>query len=321
MTTKPSYTTSPLFSGNTKSDIILRSSDGIDFYVLSVFLSHASPVFEDMLNIPAPTNAKDGDEIKDGLRVVLMSECSRILERMLLLCYPKNVVDSAAGPKLGVDNVEDAAALLGTLAKYEMAASWDCIRKLLFESPLVRAEPMRAFGAACRVRCTEMARLAARSLSPAVVHVPNHEHDPNYQCFSFLDLVRAQEYHAKCAAAADAVMLALRAQFEHEVLFHPSSDDWHKPLAGWWLDWFENVQKALHESPSGAVALEPAHRVPIKGTKCKLCLGIAEKRLPELAATVDERIEEAIGKVGLYASYSFDWRLSVSLQIELDFGW
>ena len=35
-----------------KADIILRSSDNIDFHVFKLFLSLASPFFEDMFNIP-----------------------------------------------------------------------------------------------------------------------------------------------------------------------------------------------------------------------------------------------------------------------------
>lgn len=60
---------SELFN-DTKADVILRSSDGIDFRMFKVLLSFASPFFEGMFDLPQPTNPSNLDDTKDGLPLI-----------------------------------------------------------------------------------------------------------------------------------------------------------------------------------------------------------------------------------------------------------
>ncbi|KAM6497233.1 hypothetical protein JOM56_007706 [Amanita muscaria] len=48
------------------ADIILRSSDNVDFYVISALLRYVSPVFKDMFAL----SGSDNNEKKDNLSVV-----------------------------------------------------------------------------------------------------------------------------------------------------------------------------------------------------------------------------------------------------------
>ena len=65
-------------------DIILRSSDEVDFRTHKIFLVHASPVFKDMLSLP------QGDKTTGDARppVVVMHENAEEVRILLLLCYP-----------------------------------------------------------------------------------------------------------------------------------------------------------------------------------------------------------------------------------------
>ena len=70
-----------LLFADADADIILRSSDNVDFLVHRLILSKASPVFSDILTIPSSTSHSDGggkppniDELKDGIPIVHMAE-------------------------------------------------------------------------------------------------------------------------------------------------------------------------------------------------------------------------------------------------------
>ena len=95
-----------------KADIILRSSDNIDFRVFKLFLSLASPFFETLFDIPQPTEENGDQEIKDGLVVVPVAEGSKTLDALLRFCYPCTLADD---PKLEV--LKDAMDVLEAARK------------------------------------------------------------------------------------------------------------------------------------------------------------------------------------------------------------
>ncbi|KAI6101550.1 hypothetical protein EV401DRAFT_792944 [Pisolithus croceorrhizus] len=75
----PSCAPSPF--DHVKADVILRSSDDIDFRVFKSFLSLASPFFETLFDLPQPSEEMNTDvEIKDGLpvacRACMQDECA-----------------------------------------------------------------------------------------------------------------------------------------------------------------------------------------------------------------------------------------------------
>jgi len=100
------------------ADLILRTSDGVDFRVFRVILRLASPVFASMLEVgQAPPVAADrsqtgSDDLRDGCPVVPVQEDSTTLDSLLRIVYPMK--DPAFGDLLSLHPVV-AAAL-----KYEM---------------------------------------------------------------------------------------------------------------------------------------------------------------------------------------------------------
>ena len=74
------YVTAPF--DHAKADIILRSSDNVDFRIFKHFLSLASSSFEPLFESNQPTEASGDRKIKDGL-VVHVRESSKTLDNLV----------------------------------------------------------------------------------------------------------------------------------------------------------------------------------------------------------------------------------------------
>ncbi len=66
------------------ANLILRSSDLVDFRVHKSVLAMVSPFFQDMLSLPQPSDS----ESADGLPVVRLTENSELLNSLISLLYP-----------------------------------------------------------------------------------------------------------------------------------------------------------------------------------------------------------------------------------------
>jgi hypothetical protein len=67
-----------------EANLILRSSDVVDFRVHKPVLSMASPFFKDLLSLPQPPES----ESVDGLPVVQLPEGSELLNCLVSMLYP-----------------------------------------------------------------------------------------------------------------------------------------------------------------------------------------------------------------------------------------
>ena len=70
------------------ANLIIRSSDNVNFRVHKSILAMASPFFKDLLSLPQPP---DG-EIVDGLSVVQLPESSELLTYLISVLYPIHTV-------------------------------------------------------------------------------------------------------------------------------------------------------------------------------------------------------------------------------------
>jgi hypothetical protein len=70
------------------TNLIIRSSDLVNFRVRKSVLATASPFFKDLLSLPQPSDS----EIVDGLPVVQMSEDSELLNSLVCNLYPVHTV-------------------------------------------------------------------------------------------------------------------------------------------------------------------------------------------------------------------------------------
>ena len=97
-------------------DIILRSSDSVDFHINRSVLAASSPVFRDMFSLPQPPN----DATPDAHPVVHLSEDSETLNSLVSMLYP--VVPDIPHNSNGILN------LLAATTKYDMDAVQSFIR-------------------------------------------------------------------------------------------------------------------------------------------------------------------------------------------------
>ncbi|KAI9454467.1 hypothetical protein BJY52DRAFT_1225080 [Lactarius psammicola] len=135
------------------ANIIIRSSDQVNFRVHKSVLAMSSPFFEDLLSLPQPP---DG-EIVDGLPVVQLPEGAGLLNSLVSLLYPT--------PPVIPRSYEEVFALLAACQKYDMVSIQSYIRDEIKRGRLpvpVGAEAFRAYAIASSMGLIPEMESAAR---------------------------------------------------------------------------------------------------------------------------------------------------------------
>ncbi|KAI9466653.1 hypothetical protein BJY52DRAFT_1208247 [Lactarius psammicola] len=135
------------------ANIILRSSDQVNFRVRKSILAMSSPFFKDLLSLPQPPD----DELVDGLPVVQLSEDAGLLDCLISLLYPI--------PPVIPGSYEKVFALLAACQKYDMVSVQSIIRAWIklgtFPIPL-EAESFSAYSIASSMGLVPEMENAAR---------------------------------------------------------------------------------------------------------------------------------------------------------------
>jgi len=122
------------------ASLIIRSSDLVNFRVHKSVLAMASPIFEDLLSLPQPSDS----EFVDGLPVVQLSEDGELLNSLVSMLYPI--------PRVTPDSYDKVLYLLAACQKYDMVQVQSYIRTEVdresFPGP-VGTEVFRAYAIAC----------------------------------------------------------------------------------------------------------------------------------------------------------------------------
>ncbi|KAF7965576.1 hypothetical protein HWV62_42842 [Athelia sp. TMB] len=190
------------------ADVILRSSDNIDFKVFKLLLSMGSPFFKDMFSLPQP--AGDGGDTRDGVPVIQVSETAKILRTLLVMCYPMDAVDQPALEKL-----EDVDMLLDAAIKYSIERAEKKAREMLVGPQHLKANALRVFAIACRHGLDKESRAAARATLSGPI--PKVDFGPELEFLSAAKLLRLLKYHEDCIAAmqvADSTMSTNASQWQ-----------------------------------------------------------------------------------------------------------
>ncbi|KAI9464705.1 hypothetical protein HD554DRAFT_1249783 [Boletus coccyginus] len=180
-----------------KADIILRSSDNIDFRVFKLFLTLASPFFETLFEIPQPTEPNNDQEIKDGLAVIRVQENEKTLDTLLRFCYPCTLAED---PKL--EALEDLVDVLEAARKYSLDTIERKVHQALSNPKIMEAEPLRCFAIARRGRAREETLLAAKYTLTQPLIPPWFE---EIGLITAADLLALLTYHQTCGNAVYAL--------------------------------------------------------------------------------------------------------------------
>ncbi|KAM5530306.1 hypothetical protein V8D89_016030 [Ganoderma adspersum] len=133
----PSITTAPYPFDKANADVILRTSDHVDFHVHSQILIVASPSFEGMFDVPQPP--LDQQELKYRRPIINVSESSKALYSLLRICYP------ISKPKNRT--LEEVELSLAAAIKFEM----EFPRTVLTDDleAFASSRPLEVWGIAC----------------------------------------------------------------------------------------------------------------------------------------------------------------------------
>jgi hypothetical protein len=180
---------------NPDCDIILRSTDAVDFHVFKLILSLASPLFKDMFTLPQGLQSD-----MSSVPIIPVAETSTTLRSLLLLCYP------TANPTF--NNLEDAKAVMEAAKKYDMEGALSRGGDLVMAQSL----PTKSLGLyvlCCRFGWQQHVQtVAARTLDIKDLGRPRSEY-AGLQWITGLDYERLLVYHYKCGTAAQTLTKSL----------------------------------------------------------------------------------------------------------------
>ena len=173
------------------ADIILRSSDSVDFHVHKSILWVASSVFKDMLGLPQPSQPKD-DECRDGLLVVMLEEDAKTLDFILRTIYP------VRSPTIG--GLDDLYSVFRTVQKYCFEVFEGFVEEQL--NAALHWEPISVYAIACQYEFDDIAQRAAE----ASLALPLMTHSQYLKLISGEQYSRLIQYRHDCADAVDKVL-------------------------------------------------------------------------------------------------------------------
>ena len=145
---------SPYDSAAPSADIIIRSSDLINFYVLKAFLSYVSPFFKNMFDVVSTTTS----ELMNGFPVIAVAETSETIRLLLDFIYPH-----IGEPR--IDNVALFLKVCKATRKYCMDIIENRLRQQIVTSQLTVSEPLRVCAVAIDLNWEDVALIAARNAS------------------------------------------------------------------------------------------------------------------------------------------------------------
>jgi hypothetical protein len=308
------------------ADVILRSSDNVDFHVLKAPLAYSSPIFKTMFTLPRGqqlgSDVGDSmvpvDDTKDGLPIVTLSESGEVLHRLLHLCYLDCATTGTAAAKTHtlehlLPELEHIPGVLGAAMKYGMDAVEKRVRQELIAPRFLEREPLLVFTLAVRHKLEAEARAAAR-MTLAVPETGSH-FPPEMDTITANDFRRLLHYQRRCAEKASWVTTHLEWIHANSswiwfkcgtcknpspkgVTIASSQGPCYKVCSAWWSEYMDQAAKALEKKPVGAtvIANDLMDKALGDAGKCDSCRHRAfaqMRRFGDLfAAEVDRAISE-----------------------------
>jgi hypothetical protein len=135
------------FCSSSTTDLILRSSDSIDFFVIGALVRLVSPIFDEMFPLKE-------HESKDGLPVIAVPESSKVLLPLLRVVY--HDMDD-----LDTQDWELYRDIFLAMRKYKMTSIERKLRKQVETSSLTLNQPLRIYILATMLGWKEVQKAAA----------------------------------------------------------------------------------------------------------------------------------------------------------------
>jgi len=297
------------------ADLILRSSDLVDFRVHTCILKHVSSVFNDMFLFPQPNSRADrrrsgsfsdsgagAQPYKNGLPLVPVQEASDVLGQLLRICYPV--------PNPSLDKFDTLSPVLAAAVKYAM----DDILPVLQEDlrRFARSSPIRSYCLAVHYGFASEAQVAAQACLAFPMSTLHASDVPELRYIDARALLKLLRYHERCSEHVLALWSKLPWQMADWVWFTCNSSGGYCPSAPkevylakgkrcvptlWWYEYMCTIFDGLRCTPCGASirmntrALDKAIKAALK---CPACGKFAQQQMrkftEELEVIVDNRV-------------------------------
>lgn len=182
-----------------RADLVLRSSDGVNFHVFKVVLSLASSVFADMFTLPPPPPlpASASQSSSDEPPVVSLPEDAETLDLALRHCYP------IRSPE--VVRLRDARILLEFARKYQVELLEPSLTRFLTDT--IERDPVGVYALAAAYECRDIAAKALRSSLTLPIYLLQ---SPELQYSTTEQYQALIHYHILCGKVASAVTMRRR---------------------------------------------------------------------------------------------------------------
>lgn len=286
-----------------KADIILRSSDGVDFRVITLFLNLASSSFDSFIE-----QAAQSDQIEGDLPIVPVEENHRVLDIWLRFCYPSTLAED---PPL--HELEDIIPVLEAARKYSLKPLEHKVRQAL--KSRMEKEPLRCFALAMRAQLNIEATLAAeytlrQPLIPARV--------PEIDLITAKELLALLTYHQRCGISVQSLGVDLSWITSNVWLNSTYSTGYQwiisascgcesgsrfllggqRPLK-WWSDYMEQSLMSLYDKPSGHTVLVGVGDAVrgVRATGCSHCCSNILVNMTEFAELFSRKVDMLTAKV------------------------
>ena len=186
----------PFYLDPAIGDLVIRSSDDIDFYVHQDILIHTSSSLSTMLALPKDASGRSIDAVS-GKPLIKVQEDSTVWAHLVPLIY----VPRPPVPALDASQLDLICAILDAARKHDVPSVTECMRGVLKAPAIVTAKPVSVYAVACAYELEDVARIAAReSLSEPL--------RPDY--VEELDLISIRTFHKLSAYRSQCIAAALR---------------------------------------------------------------------------------------------------------------
>ncbi|PBK93678.1 hypothetical protein ARMGADRAFT_992322 [Armillaria gallica] len=298
-------------------DLVIRTADNVDFFVLSGLLSLRSPLsfFRHALQSNRHT------EERDGFPVLEVKEDSDTFRTILLLCYPHENIQ--------IESIEKLLAVGVALEKYCMDYAIGRFEQIVIASPLIRRQALRLFVLAFRKGWRKLGEAAAKKM----LFIPLNKEVAIEELNDIpaLQYVILRDYHRKCSDAAqvdpksqdilfwinpkDAKSFKFLGRHPSDILRLQCKDlvnvkmrgidgDRRVDVHSWTCDYIREVSQKLRETPCPEMALDDkiiSRAVFSSGEQCRIgnWKDIAVSEIQAFAQLLSKEIGRRINEVPL----------------------
>ncbi|KAJ7168914.1 hypothetical protein C8R46DRAFT_1218296 [Mycena filopes] len=215
------------------SDIIIRSSDGVDLHVHKAIVGFASVFFQNMFSIAGTGGDSNSgaDIFRDGKPVIICDEPAAVLHQLLSIAYPRDgtLTDQGLDGVAEVYRVADKFIFTGVKKQLE---------SMLVTPAVLEAHAHRVFAIAHLRELPVITRIAAIYTLKSPV-CPANLAFPEMHLLTGADLQKLYDFHHACGRAAERIASTWTNSVDFD---NPSAAITHSQDGSFQYVWWQGIQ-------------------------------------------------------------------------------